>query len=561
MNKKLIFATLFLASSCVWATVPATVDRTQIEAGQSFTLTINLPSSSDNPDLSILNKNFEVLGTSSSSQTSIINGKISSQNTLSVSLMAKNSGAIVIPPIKVGNDLTNAIKISVAAQAANQTGGKNNSSVYADTNLPKQNIYAGVPFIYTVRLHFNVGLSNVGLEPINIDHAQVQLQGKPTQYRANENGRPYEVAEQKFLITPSKSGQLNIPSIKLKGIINTGNNIIPGIINGQPFAAQTKPQTVQVKAIPNSIPADEWLPAKKITLKEDWSTNDNTVKVGDPITRTISLEALGVPVNTIPELKFITPTGVNAYPDKSQATSNDQGADIVSTKTFKIAYIATKEGTLQFPEIRVKWWDITTDSLKEATIPARKFTVTNTATTSNTASSQAIANHPPTTATKSPNTQGIKNNLWQYLSGLFIALWVITIMVLVKVMRKRGKKQASEPIETQQKVESKTQPTKLVQATPQTMSINSACKQQNVQALNNALCLWAKSHGLSKVYTITDVKRLCNNQALHELIDALAAAQYNNHEFNQFSDVNAIVSNVEKILKHKNEPLLREFYQ
>lgn len=562
MNKKLIFATLFLASSCVWAIVPATVDRTQIEAGQSFTLTINLPSSSDNPDLSILNKNFEVLGTSSSSQTSIINGKISSQNTLSVSLMAKNSGAIVIPPIKVGNDLTNAIKISVAAQAANQTGGKNSSSVYADTNLPKQNIYAGVPFVYTVRLHFNVGLSNVGLEPINIDHAQVQLQGKPTQYRANENGRPYEVAEQKFLITPSKSGQLNIPSIKLKGVINTGNNILPGIINGQPFAAQTKPQTVQVKAIPNSIPADEWLPAKKVTLKDDWSTNDNTVKVGDPITRTILLEALGVPASTIPELKFITPTGVNAYPDKSQATSNDQGADIVSTKTFKTAYIATKSGTIKFPEIHIKWWDITTDSPKTAVIPAKEFTVTNDSPNLVINSSQPAGIIKPATANASlQNVAGgeSKDRLWQYISGVLAGLWLLTMFFVIKFLRRRkSRKEESAQIKNNDSATPQQEYTCL--ESTQAMNIKEACKQRNVMALNKAICQWAKDHGLEKVYTIADVKKLSQNAELKVLIDQLTSAQYNNHEFTNYEEVATIIKTIEQQLKQNKGAPLREFY-
>lgn len=562
MNRKIILTSLLLMFGSAWATIPANVDRTQIEEGQSFTLTITLPNSSDNPDLSILNKNFEILGTSSSSQTSIINGKVSSQNTLTISLMPKNAGSLMIPPIKVGNDLTNVINISVSSSASNGAAGKNNRSVYADTNLPKQNIYSGVPFIYTIRLHFNVGLSNVGLEPINIDHAQIQLQGKPTQYRATENGRPYEVAEQKFIITPNKAGQLVIPAIKLKGTINAGNSIIPGIINGQPFVAQTKPQTIQVKAIPSSVPADEWLPAKKLTVSDSWSTNDTTIKIGDPVTRSISLEALGIPASTIPELKLITPTGVNAYPDKSQSTSNDQGADMVSTKTFKTAYIATKSGTIKFPEIHIKWWDITTDSPKTAVIPAKEFTVTNDSSNLVINSSQpaGIIKQASSDAS-SQNVAGgeSKDRLWQYISGVLAGLWLLTMFFVIKFLRrKKSRKEESTPIKNNDNNTPQQEYMRLENT--QAMNIKEACKQRNVMALNKAICQWAKDHGLEKVYTIADVKKLSQNAELKVLIDQLTAAQYNNHEFTNYEDVATIIKTIEQQLKQNKGTPLREFY-
>ncbi|RTK98511.1 MAG: hypothetical protein EKK57_11515 [Proteobacteria bacterium] len=79
-------------------------------------------------------------------------------------------------------------------------------------------------------------------------------------------------------------------------------------------------------------------------------------------------------------------------------------------------------------------------------------------------------------------------------------------------------------------------------------------------ALNKAICQWAKDHGLEKVYTIADVKKLSQNAELKVLIDQLTAAQYNNHEFTNYEEVATIIKTIEQQLKENKGAPLREFY-
>ena len=539
MNKKIIAGSLFLLLGNVWATVTASVDRNQVAMGQSFTLTINMPDSGDNPELDVLKNSFEIFGTSSSSQTNIINGKVSSQNTFTVNLIAKNPGKQTIPPIKVGNDMTKPINIEVLPEATTKNDAIKDSSVYLDATVSKQNIYVNVPFLYTIKLYYAIPLANLNMEPLNIENAQVEAQGKSTQYQSTENGKTYQVIEQSFLITPNKAGKLTIPPARIKGAMadnDNSNSFFPMMAN-KPFVANSKPLNLQVRTIPDSIPLNEWLPAKNLKVTDNWSQNVSEVKVGDPLTHTITLEATGIPATSIPEIEIAKPDGVNTYPDKPQSTTNTVNGELVGNRTFKIAYIVTKPGTLTFPETQIKWWDINSDSLKIATIPARTYKVTADATIAPIATTT-----PPNTVEKSTTTTIAttrnNNSIWLYLTTLFASLWLITLFIAVKLYRRKPSSFGSKPsdMELDHKSEEAKQNSSI--------SVEKACQMKDTQALNIALINWAKAVTNKKIYSITDIKLNINDAKLHEVLDKLNAAIYKGTTFDEFDNISRIISSI-----------------
>ena len=89
----LMLSLLAMFSSNVAADVHATLDRTTIAAGDTVTLTIEAEgqhSQGAQPDLSPLRKDFTILGTSTSQQMQIINGRMSSSASLRVELEPKH---------------------------------------------------------------------------------------------------------------------------------------------------------------------------------------------------------------------------------------------------------------------------------------------------------------------------------------------------------------------------------------------------------------------------------------------------------------------------------------
>src|ERR1700712_265190 len=95
---------LLLGSTLAHAALQATVDRNQVAAGESFTLTLQSDGNSASPDLSPLSRDFDVLGQSSGSSIQIINGHISRSMQWEISLSPKHAGQVVIPAITAGGE-------------------------------------------------------------------------------------------------------------------------------------------------------------------------------------------------------------------------------------------------------------------------------------------------------------------------------------------------------------------------------------------------------------------------------------------------------------------------
>ena len=99
----LVFATAAWAAPNATAPLHAFLDRTQAAPGETVTLNIEgADASSGAPDLSPLQQDFDVLGTSSSSKVEIVNGVAKSSTQLGIALRPRHAGTLTIPSLQIG---------------------------------------------------------------------------------------------------------------------------------------------------------------------------------------------------------------------------------------------------------------------------------------------------------------------------------------------------------------------------------------------------------------------------------------------------------------------------
>ena len=555
-----------------YAQVEASVDHANLALGQSLTLTIVLPDSGDKPDLNPLNANFEIYGTSSSSQMSIINGKTSSQSSYQITLMPKNPGKQVIPALKVGNDMTAAIPIEVTqgGVASGKQAAGSRRELFADVSSFKQTTYVGVPVVVSLKIYIAVSVANLSLEQFDIPNAKIQQQGKSIQYQDTQGNTNYQVVEQKYLVTPTAAGEITIPALKIRGV-RAGQNQRGGglfaMMDQQPFVISSKPLTLKVKSTPAGVNPMTWLPANSLNVSESWSQNSRQVKVGEAITRTITINTDGVMASSLPELEFSKPQGVNAYPDKTNSSDVIVGGKLRAHKTFKIAYVPTQAGKIEFPATKVEWWDLKSDTMQHAQIPATSFDVvsdgktTASAVTANTIDDNKAVASQNTTA---KNKNSAPKSIWFYIALAIGALWLISVLALVIWWRSR--KNANQ---TPQEVVNKSNPAQtaiIEKITTEKEALNAfvvACKNQDVQAMNKALLRFASLHYNRPIYSVSDIKDLNNSNAkLAELIEQFNLALYRDAQFGHFGEFAAEISALttkKKTVKAKGKSL-DEFY-
>jgi hypothetical protein len=575
MNKKVlsfIVGSLMMVHSA-YAQVEANVDHTNLALGQSLTLTIVLPDSGDKPDLNPLNANFEIYGTSSSSQMSIVNGKTSSQSSYQVTLMPKNPGKQLIPALKVGNDMTAVIAIEVTqggAASGKQAAGSQRE-LFADVSSFKQATYVGVPVVVSLKIYIAVSVANLSLEQFNIPNAKIQQQGKSIQYQDTQGNTNYQVVEQKYLVTPTAAGEITIPALKIHGV-RAGQDQRGGgffaMMDQQPFVISSKPLTLKVKSTPAGVNPMSWLPANSLNVSESWSQNSRQVKVGEAITRTITINTDGVMASSLPELEFSKPQGVNAYPDKANSSDVIVGGKLRAQKTFKIAYVPTQAGKIEFPATKIEWWDLKSDSMQHALIPATSFEVISDGkTTASAVTANTIAGNK---VVASQNATDIKKNnapksIWFYIALAIGALWLISVLALVVWWRSRKKSKPSNKSAVMGEAKP-AKPVSIETITSEKEALNAfvaACKTHDIQAMNKALLRFASLHYNRPIYTVSDIKDLNNSNAkLADLIEQFNLALYRDAQFSHFGEFAAEVSALilkKKTLKAKDKSL-DEFY-
>ena len=111
--RTLILLFIGLISTPLHATLSAYLDKNPLLAGETVTLTIRSESGKDDPDLSALEQDFQILGRSSSSQIRMVNGTTTRTHDWLIQLRPKRLGTLQIPAIRVGQAQTDPITLEV----------------------------------------------------------------------------------------------------------------------------------------------------------------------------------------------------------------------------------------------------------------------------------------------------------------------------------------------------------------------------------------------------------------------------------------------------------------
>jgi len=521
--------TVLLAYAPAQAALQAFVDRNPVVEGKPFTLTLKSDEDLDgNPELSVLQQNFELLGQTKGSRLQIINGTSSRSIQWQITLMPKHNGPLLIPPIKVGGQVSLPVTIVVAkadqAQASPQSG-----ELFLDVSAEPHTAYVQQQILFTARLYRKVSMgdgSTLSTPKFPDMDAQVERIGDDRSYQTTHNGQTYAVTERRYAVYPQKSGHFYSTPVQFDGDIVEGNRG-GGFFTFDSFSQRSRHKRLFSKSIaftikpaPTVSGAPYWLPASKLQLSEQWSENPPKFIAGEPVTRTLTISASGLSASQLPALKTPAIEGVKFYPD--QAILKDNKADNGSNgvRSQKVAILPTRAGNFTLPAIEVKWWNVNTDKLEVAQLPARSITVLPAATGSvsvNTLPSAAATITPaePVEAKKSAAeillaTKPFKDKhhasgYWPWLSLFLGTGWLLTLVVWWWIVRSKR-----PPV----KIESKGDES-LKQVKNQ---LKKCCMANDAVMVKSKLLVWSKLRWQAvPPSNLTAMARLCPPDLAHEL--------------------------------------------
>ena len=408
------------------ADVVARVDRPIVDLNESFTLELTVDTSTDiEPDLAVLEDAFFVGQVSMLTNTSIVNGDIRRSKTWSIALMPKNTGVQEIPAIRVGSERSNPVRITVN-EPTNAPPGEADVFVTSDVDVDEAFVQAQI--LYRIRIYRAVATRQPALREPTIAGAEAlaELAGDERQYEAVLGGRAYNVIERVIALYPQESGEITISPARFEARV-----LKDGRITGRKVF-ESESHTIDVLSIPpppDDYPTASWLPAHDVQLSEEWSIPPEELEAGEPVTRVVTLSALGQIETQLPSIGLPEVDGLNIYADQPEFGRVLEAGGIRGVRKDQYAIIGLAGGEIELPAVEVPWWDVESGEWRVATLPARALMVRG----------PEVAAPPPEAVTplvpeeraeavaESAPAQVVVDTFWQRVAEVLAVLWLLTL--------------------------------------------------------------------------------------------------------------------------------------
>ncbi len=391
MRRWWIMLLVVLAPVAQAATVHAFLDRSHVSLGDTVTLNVTSTGSLGNPDLSPLQRDFQVLGTSRSRSVQIVNGKTTSTSQLGVALKPRHAGTLTIPALDIGGAQTTPLTVDVTA-APSGGQGKVGDAAFMQASVLSSSPWVGQQTVYTVRLYYQPGVQGSLADP-HADGARLIPIGHAHTSMTQRNGYAYKVLERRWALIPQRAGAITVqgPAFQgqgtgagnLQSLLNNPNSLFnnPNALLNAPFpgsgaAVRAVAPSVHIQA--RAAPAGAgkpWLPARNVELKLTGLPAGGKVRAGVPLTVTLQIDAEGKSADALPEPELPAIANARVYPDQTRDTTDTSGEWLHGTRTRSFAIIPDGKGKLTIPAITLDWWNVVRGHAEQATLPAHTLQV------------------------------------------------------------------------------------------------------------------------------------------------------------------------------------------
>lgn len=345
------------------APVTAELDRTAISTDEQVTLTVTVAGNLLDipvPNLSALT-DFRVVGSSQSTQVSIINGRLSSQGRFVYRLQPLKEGMLTIPPVSIELDgqtyQTDPLTVEVVAGSSPAAPpGEDLPQAEPPDNLQRQLFveaevdnpapYLGQQITYTFRLYQATNfIGQPDYRPPAFTNFWGQNILSQPQYNTTVNGRNYLVTEIRTALFPAGIGKITIDPARL---------VVPGGFFEPDIVLESEPLTINVRPLPEGAPVDFTGAVGRFQILAHFDTTQG--RVNEPVTLVVEIKGTGnIDVLTEPPLPELPQWRV--FESQSSTLMDVQDDVVGGTRRFERLMVPRQPGRLEIPPIRFSYYN------------------------------------------------------------------------------------------------------------------------------------------------------------------------------------------------------------
>ncbi|MBN1780110.1 protein BatD [bacterium] len=365
-------------------------DNTVIGLNQQFTLNVELSgegvNSAGEPELPDMGSFARFLGSGSSQNIQVVNGRMSVSKILTYHFQATSEGKFRIGPVnlKAGGKTVSTDPIDIEIKAVQ--GGRPQASPQAQTRaqsgandsgddlfveaIPdKKRVFQNEPVTITYKIYTRLQVTSFGFvkEPETTGFWKEDFELPPQPVTSTEvvNGKQYTVAViKKQSLFPMSPGSKKIDPLVIQCEVRSRRRSRDpfGDFFSDPFFGRTESMnvpsnTVNIQVLPlpdENKPADFNGAVGRLSLKADVDKRD--VRTNEAVTYTIRIEGRGN-IHVLPDPKVNFSSDFEVYPPKIKESVQRKSAPVSGSKTYEYILVPRFPGTQQIDPVRLSYFD------------------------------------------------------------------------------------------------------------------------------------------------------------------------------------------------------------
>lgn len=366
-------ASVFPAVAQAGISVTADVDRTTLPSDEELTLTLTVAGDFQqmgDPRFPLLSA-FDIVGSSRSSQFSMVNGVVTARTVFSYRLHPTVEGSVIIDPITVlvngAPYQTQPISVQVTSAAAttpraepgngqkprptapSTPGGLEGQDFYVKADVDKPTPVVGQQIIYRFRFYQAVNLySQPRLDWPTFSGFWTEDLKPDNVFEHSVGGRSYRVTEIRLALFPTGAGPVTIPQAILT---------IPGDLFNTDIVLESEPVVIDVQPLPAPSP-DGFLGAVGQFELVSWVKPTET-SANEPVTLFVRVSGIGnvTALSDPTEGKDALLPDWRVFDPQTTTTVSQVGDAVHGEKLFERLLVPKTAGDLTIPPLSLVYFD------------------------------------------------------------------------------------------------------------------------------------------------------------------------------------------------------------
>ncbi|MCH8208329.1 MAG: protein BatD, partial [Nitrospinae bacterium] len=374
--------------------VSARVNKTDLTLEDSIILSVIVRGAkkSSRPQLPSLT-DFRVQSRGTSSSFQIVNGKTTSSITYNYRLTPKNTGTLIIGPVKIelNGKTYSSEPVTLTIREPSTPPSTEDRPVFVEIVVSNEKPYVHEEVTLNILLYRKVNIRNLNLD-VNFTNFLKEDLGKARKYAKIINGIEYQVHDLAVALFPQRSGKLEIPqaAVELDLVYREGgrrrndpfdifgkDSFFNRRVRTEHKVLRTRKLVLDVQPLPAANrPPDFSKMVGQFNITSELSKTK--LEAGD--TATLSVKIFGQ--GNVKDISFNLPelgNNFKVYPDKPEFKRWVQNNRVTGQKIYNFALVPLAEGKTTLPPVSFSYFDpkkndyvnIMTDPLTLNVLPSK----------------------------------------------------------------------------------------------------------------------------------------------------------------------------------------------